>query len=67
MNQIQLEREEILLKEIPENSAVMKKANQIPLKLEYDRAKMRHEYTQMLNKRFNTESDDSDYEQINIE
>ena len=43
-----------------------RKASQIPLKLDYDRRAMRHEYTKLLNKRFNTESDDSDYEQQNI-
>ena len=43
-----------------------RKASQIPLKLDYDRRTMRHEYSKLLNKRFNTESDDSDYEQQNI-
>ena len=53
----------MLLKEIPEISEGLRKANQIPLKLDYDRRAMRHEYSKVLNKRFNTESDDSEYEQ----
>ena len=38
----------------------------MPLKLDYDRRAMRRDFTKFLNKRFNTESDDSDYEQENM-
>ena len=49
------------MKEIPEMSNVMKKASQIPLRMEYDKRKMRQNFSKFFNKHYNTESDDSDY------
>ena len=49
------------MKEIPEMSNAMKKASQIPLRMEYDRRKMRQNFSKFFNKHYNTESDDSDY------
>ena len=59
--QLELQREQVLLKEIPEMSNVMKKASQIPLRMEYDKRKMRQNFSKFFNKHYNTESDDSDY------
>ena len=44
----------------------MKKANQIPLKIDYDKQAMRKTYSQFLKKKYNTDSDDSEYENKDV-
>ena len=65
-SQLELQRESALLKEIPEMSGVMKKAQQIPLRMEYDKRSLRQDFTKFFSKQYNTESDDSDYVEQDI-
>lgn len=54
-----------LTKEIPENSREHRKANNIPIKHEIDKNKIRKEYAKYMGKA-TTESSDSEYEQKNL-
>ena len=47
-------------------SGVMKKAQQIPLRMEYDKRSLRQDFTKFFSKQYNTESDDSDYVEQDI-
>lgn len=63
---IRVQMENVLTKEVPEVSQEARQANQVPLKIQVNKAQIRREYRQFFNNRGN-ESDDSEYEQKNLQ
>jgi len=61
-----IDRDEIQLKEIPEVSKLIRKANYIPVEVKVDKDAFREEYKEFLGAKLNFDSDE-EYEEENLE